>query len=49
MLVPELTVSFPLLPHINLSNNGTNRLFDYGQPQVGAIGLSEIVKGVACL
>jgi len=23
-------VSFPLPLHINLSNNGTNRLFDYG-------------------
>ena len=28
-LVPELMVSFPLPLHINLSNNGTNRLFDY--------------------
>jgi len=30
MLVPELMVTFPLPLHINLSNNGTNRLFDYG-------------------
>ena len=31
MLVPELMVSFPLPLHINLSNNCTNRLLDYGQ------------------
>jgi len=29
MLMPELMVSFPLPLHFNLSNNGTNRLFDY--------------------
>jgi len=29
MLVPELMVSFPLPLHFNLSNNDTNRLFDY--------------------
>ena len=31
MLVPELMVNFPLPLHINLSNNCTNRLLDYGQ------------------
>jgi len=29
MLVAELMVSFPLPLHINLSNNGINRLVDY--------------------
>jgi len=29
MLVPDLMVSFPLPLHFNLSNKGTNRLFDY--------------------
>jgi len=42
MLVPELMVSFPLPLHINLSNNCTNRLLDYGQAWLEAISLPEI-------
>ena len=38
MLVPELKVSFTCY----LANNGTNRLFDYGQPPLEAISLPEI-------
>jgi len=41
-LVPELMVSFPLPLHVNLSNNGTNRLFDHGQAPLEAISLLEI-------
>jgi len=42
MLVPELKVSFPLPLYINLSNNATDRWFDYGQIQLEAIRLLEI-------
>ena len=39
-------VSWLVPLHINLSNNGTNRLFDYGQTQLEAISQPEIVSSI---
>ena len=44
ILTPGLMVSCSLPLHINLSNNGTNRSFDYGQTLVEAISQPEIVS-----
>ena len=46
ILTLELMVSWLLPLHINLSNNGTNRLFDYGQTQLEAISQLEIVSSI---